>query len=210
MPCKKILFFILILGTFTNHATHAKEMGCQKPTITVELSKSTPLYTSKPYPELVTLCQNHENILGCTVGKYICSHKVHLNQKGCKQLDFKCHPDDFHVYIVNDYPKETCEYNAIKKHENFHVRAYQNFSQKAIKAYLNKCVDEEIEKKQIKTGEQIYMKCAYKANIWMNSKIEEKNREIDSYKKYDPVYFSDCKNWKMHSWEIKAHLDMKD
>ena len=207
MIFKKVLY-TLILGISVFPA-FAKEVGCEKPTINVELSRLTPSYGSKSYPELVQMCGG-KNVLGCTLSKYGCEYQIKLNKKGCKQLDFICYPDDFQVYIVDDYPNGSCEYKAIRKHENFHVSAFQNFSPKAIEAYLTKCIDEEVQKKKIKSGEQIYMKCSSKTQAWMNRRIQDKNREIDSYKKYDPLYFSDCKNWKMHSWEIEAHLDMKD
>ena len=215
MILNKILLMALLgIGIFQAEAqfksnTSVRKSGCKKPTVTVSLKKGMPTYESKSHSELTRLCQN-ENLLGCTLSEYVCSYTVDLNKKGCKQLDFECYPEGFKVYILNDYPKGTCEYNAIKKHENLHVSAIQNFPKESVETYLNQCIDEEVKKKKAQTGEEIYFKCSRKTDGWMNRIKDEKNREIDRYKKYDPLYFSDCKNWKMHDWEIESHLDMKD
>ena len=206
MILKKILFFALILGCASVKAVSAEERGCASPTVSVVLDKGKPRYSSHPYSELVSLC-HHSSILGCTVSEYGCSHKIRLNEKGCKQLDFNCYPVDFQVYIDDEYPEGTCEYDAIKKHEKFHVNAIQNFSKKAVERYLTKCIDEEVKKKKIKTGEEIYWKCAERTTVWMNRKKEEKNDEIDAYKKYHPFHFSKCTGWKMRRRDIEATLD---
>lgn len=207
MLFKKVLFLSFVLASVPGWAKTVT--GCTKPTISVSLEKTVPTYTSKSHSELNSICRM-QNVLGCTESVYGCTQKIYLNEKGCKQLDFKCYPEEFHVYIIDEYSKNSCEYKAIRRHENLHVSAIQNFPKESVEKYLTQCIDEEIKKKKIKTGELIYQKCARKVSTWLNRKIEEKNDEIDSYKKYDPLYFSDCKNWKMHDWEIKAHLDMKD
>lgn len=214
MLVRIILFFCLVASCYPVAAqfkrdSYSKRAGCKKPTVNVSLEKGIPSYESKSHSELNQLC-GRGNLLGCTLSYYGCSYKVHFNKEGCKQLDFECYPEEFSVYILDDYPEGTCEYNAIRKHENLHVSAIQNFPKKNVEDYLNQCINDEIQKKKIKDGEEIYFKCAEKTHNWMNRRKEEKNREIDGLKKYDPIYFSNCKNWKMHDWEIEAHLDMKD
>lgn len=197
--------FLATLLLFSVEVEAKNEGGCFKPTVSVVLDKGKPKYISKSPEELYSLCSY--SVLGCTVSQYACSYKVRLNNEGCKQLDFNCYPVDFYVYIDDEYSTNSCEYNAIKTHENFHVDAIQNLSTKAVENYITRCINEEMKKKELKTGEAIYQKCANKAIGWMNRKKEEKNREIDSYKKYHPFYFSKCTGWKGNSYSIEATLD---
>ncbi|MBO7484283.1 MAG: hypothetical protein J6T55_04115 [Alphaproteobacteria bacterium] len=211
----RVFFLILILGSVCalagtkSQTAFSQNRGCKNPTITVKLKKETPTYENKPYSELKQLCHPDEYsvVLGCTTCAYACKQKIFLNEKGCKQLDLECYPTNFHVYIDKVYPKKSCEYEAVKKHENFHVSAIQNFPTKSIENYLMNCINKEIQKKVIKEGEKIYSKCASQAITWMNLKREEKNTEIDSYKKYDPFFFSKCKNWQFDQESIEGHLD---
>ena len=198
--------FLITLSLFAVAAEAKNESGCFKPTISVILDKGKPKYISKSRKELSYLC-HHGSAMGCTVSQYACSYKIKLNNEGCKQLDFNCYPVDFYVYIDNEYPINSCEYNAIKQHENFHVDAIQNLSPKAVEKYISKCISEEMKKKKLKTGEEIYQKCSNKTIIWMNQKKEEKNNEIDSYKKYHPFYFSKCTEWETNHYSIQATLD---
>ncbi len=204
---KELFLAVLFLLSIEAEAKSTKnEAGCFQPTVSVTLDKGKPKYISKSYKELVSLCRN-TSVLGCTISRYACAHKVRLNGEGCKQLDFNCYPVDFNVYINNEYPVDSCEYKAIKKHENFHVDAIQNFSTKNVDKYITKCIDEEMKKKKLKTGEEIYRRCANRTIVWMNRKKEEKNDEIDAYKKYHPFYFSKCTGWKTNAYSIEATLD---
>ena len=204
MVLKKVLFLIFVLGSVP---VWAKSMtGCTKPTVSVVLKKEQPTYLSKPYNRLTSICGS-SRILGCTKADYTYSYEVVFNEKGCKQLNFTYYPTNFYVYIDSKYHTGSCEYNAVKKHEDLHVSAIQNLSPKAIKQFLLKCIDDEIQKKQLKSGEKIYEKCAQDTVNWLDLKKEEKNREIDSYKRYHPFYFSKCKNWKMPQSSINATLD---
>ena len=206
---RKFMFFLLVLEGGIVLSAYAKASECYEPSVYVELKKLTPSYATKPHPELVKLCQGDKNVQGCTVAEYGCSYRIYLNKKRCKELKFECYPRNFKVYIVDDYPEGTCEYNAIRKHENLHVSAIQNFPKESVEKYLNQCIEEEIKKKQMRDGKEIYIKCAEKTTSWINQKRDEKNRELDSYKKYDPYYFSNCTNWKMDPFEIKMHLNTK-
>ena len=203
MAFLKELFLIILL--FSVGAEAKNEGGCFKPTVSVVVDKGKPKYIPKSRKELSYLCHS-PSVMGCTVSQYACSYKIKLNNEGCKQLDFNCYPVDFYVYIDNEYPVDSCEYNAIKKHENFHVSAIQNVSPTAIEKYITGCISEEMKKKKLKTGEEIYQKCSDKTIIWMNRKKEEKNSEIDSYRKYHPFHFSKCTEWKSNPYSIAATL----
>ena len=110
------------------------------PLVTISVRKSMPKYYSKPSEEVQKACPVANYVpVGCTQGGYSFKYDYKISdKKECKQItsvkmQLYNEKGSSYVYIDDKYPKDSCEYDAIKKHENMHVKINQTVRKKKMK-----------------------------------------------------------------------------
>lgn len=153
-------------------------------------------------------------VRGLTIGKLNVSYDAsgHVFRyknsycAGVKKVNFFIGYDDFKVFIDKKYRQNTCEFKAVKRHEDEHVdifnegvRFFAPDIQKAIKKAVNEIRPEQVYSEE--RAQQVFDKQA-RAVIkkieplltHVNKKIIEKQGLIDTPEAYKKVQ-SQCKNW---------------
>ena len=151
---------------------------------------------------------------GLTVGKLNVSYEpigsiIKTKDGFCVNLDkinFKIGYDKFDVYIDKKYKKDSCQYNAVKTHEDEHVLIFKEamtFFAPDLKKSIRESVANILPEKVYDSvrAEQIFHKKAKEvlSDIrpllnHINQKIEEKQALIDTVDSYEKVQRK-CKRW---------------
>ena len=137
------LTFILVLGSFSfggNGQAYAIECDTKSPSLVVKTFKKKTKYvrdfTTQNLTQLHTgsYRANSLNVLGLGGGAYGLKSRMKFKIKkqgslACVSLDsvegqFVAYPS---IMIARNFPKGTCEYNAVMGHEKKHVRTLLNF-----------------------------------------------------------------------------------
>ena len=115
-------------------------------------------------------------------------------------------PPRINVYLSNQYPKGSCEFNVLKKHEGYHVEVFKQsilFYNPQIKKSL---IQLERKLRAISIGSQYEMESLadtyaqvlsmkfMKIQNYINSKINQKNAAIDTTESYAATQAL-CDNW---------------
>ena len=160
-----------------------------------------PKYYSKPSEEVQKACPVANYVpVGCTQGGYSFKYDYKISdKKECKQItsvkmQLYNEKGSSYVYIDDKYPKDSCEYDAIKKHENMHVKINQTVRKKKMKKMLETCLLE-LNKKGIDPNfaERAIEDCVRQAYDWNSNTNNEKNKKLDLNKdKQPPALGADC------------------
>ena len=171
------------------------------PLVTISVRKSMPKYYSKPSEEVQKACPVANYVpVGCTQGGYSFKYDYKISdKKECKQItsvkmQLYNEKGSSYVYIDDKYPKDSCEYDAIKKHENMHVKINQTVRKKKMKKMLETCLLE-LNKKGIDPNfaERAIEDCVRQAYDWNSNTNNEKNKKLDLNKdKQPPALGADC------------------
>lgn len=170
--------------------------------ITVTLKQTQPKYYSVPAETVQNFCQDAEYIpVGCTYYKMAYDFTYSYNYKASAsrghfrniKIDMKFYYDDFAVYIDDKYLKGSCEYNAIKKHENLHVKIDQKVEIGKVKEAIEECIiaieENAVAKKEVDDA----IKSCVKRAFDLDEEIRKnKNKELDADKSKQPNFTSDC------------------
>ena len=161
------------------------------PQIKVSFQKSNPQYYSKPAKSIQNLCSTSNYIpVGCTyyLMSYHYDYKYVFDNKGFAQvssIDMKFYykENDFYVYIDDRYSKNSCEYNAIKKHEDLHVQIDQTVEINKVETALKECLYLINQKNMLQsTLEPNVKKCVQQAFDLDEEIRKNKNNELDADK----------------------------
>ena len=183
------------------------------PTVHVSFQKSNPKYYSMPAKSVQNLC-HQSNSIGCTHYDILYNCNYTYNLEGCSgidKIDMKIYykKGGFYVYIDDRYPKGSCEYNAIKKHEDLHVKIDQTVDIKKIENSLKKCIMKINKRNMNRTAlGKAAKKCAQNA-FYLDEKIrKEKNKKLDLNKAKQPNLSQNCQssrydksNRQIYFWE---------
>jgi len=197
----KMLSSKIIVLLFISFYSFVVQASCHiNPTVHVSFKSSNPKYYSMPAKKVQNLCTKSDYIpIGCT--HYWISYDYNYkttNVKGClgiDKIDMKLYykENDFYVYIDDRYPKGSCEYNAIKKHEDLHVKIDQTVDIKRIEDSLRKCVIE-INNHNMSSSalSNAAKKCAQQAFDLDEEIRKEKNKKLDLDKTKQPNLAQNC------------------
>ena len=154
------------------------------------------------------------NVRGLTVSKITVTSAVegrgfkHLNSQcvGISKINFYIGFDDFRVYINKPYRPGSCEYYAVKDHEDEHVDIYKEgleFFAPDIKKALRDAV-KNLRPEQVYSkarAQQVFDKQVKEVSKkiqplldHINAKLHEKQRAIDTDESYRRVTRK-CRNW---------------
>ena len=180
------------------------ECSVKKPSVQLSFHKIEPQYYSKPAKDVQKACSAYVSYVpvGCT--RYYISYEYNYKTskgKGCKQItnvEMKLYykKGDFYVYIDDRYPEGSCEYNAIKKHEDMHVKIDQTVRKKKMKKKLEECIlkiNEDKPKEQdlnTRVGQ-----CAKEAFDWDENIRKNKNKELDFDEEKQPGALDKSCKW---------------
>ena len=155
---KKLLSTIIFINLMIcAHISLLHASSIVSPQVDVYFQKSMPQYYSMPAEDVQNLCSESDYIpVGCTHYEisYHYDYDYVSDKKGAVQVSkfsmkFYYKKDNFYVYIDDKYPRNSCEYNAIKRHEDLHVKIDQTVEIKKVESELKKCLFE-INKKNMK------------------------------------------------------------
>lgn len=174
---KKTIFLITLL--LTSKISFANNELCPQyplPEIITTINYGTPNYISTPKQNIIKITglKNPLNTMGLTIANFSIGYSINfstnkINDGYCiniSKINFEIGYKDLKVLIDDKYEKDTCEYDAIKKHEKTHVKIYQNELK-----YYAKLIIEEL-KYLLETNHSFYI------NIIKNEKELRKNIDI--------------------------------
>ena len=181
------------------------ECVVKKPFVQVSFHKTDPKYYSKPAKEVQEACSRYSSYVpvGCTgySFNYKYSYKT-SKQKECRQItkvNMKLYykKGGFYVYIDDRYPEGSCEYIAIKKHEDMHVKIDQTVRKKKMKKKLEECI---LKINESKTNEldlkAAVGQCVKEIYDWDEGIRRKKNKELDANKETQPGGLGKHCKWK--------------
>jgi len=197
---KILLSKISIFSLMFFYSFGAQASCSMVPVVQVSFKSSSPKYYSVPAQSVRDACIKSDYVpVGCTHYKisYHYNYKT-SNSKGClgvNKIDMNLYykEGDFYVYIEDKYPKGSCEYNAIKKHEDLHVKIDQTVDVKKIEALLKKCIIE-INGRNMSgsvLGDAV-KNCAQQAFDLDEGIRKENNRELDLDQTKQPNLKQNC------------------
>lgn len=155
-----------------------------------------------------------KNVRGLTVSKATVSMEVagksfrYLNSQcvGVKKIIFYIGFDDFKIYINKPYRVGTCEYYAVKDHEDEHVAIYKEGLEfftpdikkalrDAVKNLRPEQVHSQTRAQQVFKKQTDYIQNKIKPMLnHVNKKLHEKQAQIDTIESYKRVT-KKCRNW---------------
>lgn len=196
---KNILSVFICVFLFVPFYSFCVQASCHiNPTVHVSFKNSNPKYYSMPAKSVQNSCINSDYVpIGCTYYWIVYDYNYKTkNVKGCfgiNKINMKLYYKDFYVYIDDRYPKGSCEYNAIKKHEDLHVKIDQTVNIKKIEDSLKKCVIE-INKRNMSRSalSSAVKKCARQAFDLDERIRKEKNKKLDLDKTKQPNLVQNC------------------
>ncbi len=184
----------VIIGSLVSHSAYGND-----PRINVWYENSEPEYYSMPAHKVRELCPKTKYTpLGCT--HYVITYKYTYKTKRINgeyevtdvDMKFYYKSGDFYVYIVNKYPQGSCEYNAIKKHEELHVKVDQTVEIDLVKAYLKTCITGINHQRPFELDFAV-QDCAHGAFEADMEVRRQRNKDIDADDNNHPNFGRDCR-----------------
>jgi len=190
---QNIVFTILILlsGMCAVPSAYGSDFS-----VNVSYENSEPKYYSMPAKNVRELCKEAEyEPLGCTHYNitYHYDYKTYgINERyrvTAVDMKFYYKYGDFYVYIDNRYPQDSCEYNAIKRHEEMHVKVDQTVEIEKVKASLKKCISDvnkqNLEKSALDDAAKSCVQEAFDLDMQIR---KQRNIDIDADKNNHPNF----------------------
>ncbi|MBR1778545.1 MAG: hypothetical protein IJ752_08210 [Alphaproteobacteria bacterium] len=116
------------------------------PRVQVSFQKSNPKYYGMPSKSVQDADSEADyKPVGCTRYTILYNYNYTTDKKDASQvsdMDMRFSHKELYVYIDDRYPENSCEYNAIKKHEELHVKTDQIVEINKVENALKKCLSE--------------------------------------------------------------------
>ena len=190
----------IIIFSFFFIFLHISSLYASKYNIYMTVNKPEPIYQSVPAETVRFYCAESEYIpAGCThyetSYKYTYKYKLSNSKQSFTSIDIDVnfYYKDLTVYMDEKLDINSCEYNALKKHEELHIKTDLTVEEQKIKSSIIECIAK-IEKGGIKIHTLDYsIKSCIQQAYDLDEKIrKDRNKAIDrdESKKAD---YSGCK-----------------